>query len=299
MAVPAAVVAIVNPVSGAGCDARALDERKALLRRHFSAARIDGAVHVTSRPQHASELAIDAVSSGAGLVIAWGGDGTTNEIACALAGTSAAMGIIPAGSGNGLAAALHLPRDADAAVAIALGTNERRVDAGEMEGRLFFNIAGIGADAAIAQRFNAQPKGRRGMGPYVRIAMQEAFRYRGRRYRITLDGEQLTRDGLIIAFANGQEYGNRIRVAPAAVVDDGRLDAVILEDRPPLMRLWHGRHLALKHIERVPGVLVRRIESASVEAEEDILFHVDGELGRAGRVVHVRVRPGVLTVRVP
>lgn len=295
----AAVVAIVNPVSGAGCDARSLEERTARLRARFSATGIDGAVHVTSRPRHARELASEAVSTGARLVIAWGGDGTINEIACALAGTPTAMGIIPSGSGNGLAAALRLPRAVDAAVAIAFGTNERRVDAGDIEGRLFFNIAGVGADAAIAQRFNAQPKGRRGMVPYVRIAMAEAFRYRARRYRITLDGEPLVRKALVVAFANGQEYGNRIRVAPDAVLDDGLLDAVILDDRSPIMRLWHGRHLALNQIQRAPGVVVRRIKAAAVEADEDILFHVDGELGRAGRAVHVRVRPGVLRVRVP
>lgn len=295
----APVVVIVNPVSGAGCDARAIETRTALLHRHFSAAHIDGTVHVTSGPQHARELASAAVSSGAGLVIAWGGDGTTNEVACALVGTSTSLGVVPAGSGNGLAAALGLPRRTDAAIVAALGTKERRVDAGEIEGRLFFNIAGIGADVSIARRFNAQPRGRRGMGPYVKIALQEAFHYHGRRYRITLDGEELTKDALIVAFANGQEYGNRIRIAPAAVVDDGRLDAVILEDRPPLLRLWHARHLAFGHVERTPGALVRRITSASVAADEDIFFHVDGETCRAGRVVHVRVRPGVLTVRVP
>lgn len=137
------------------------------------------------------------------------------------------------------------------------------------------------------------------MGPYVRIALQEAFQYRGRRYRITLDGDSLTTDALLIAFANGREYGNRIEIAPSAVIDDGCLDAIILEDRSPLRRLWHARHLALRHIERAPGVLVRRIKAATVEADEDILFHVDGEMGRAGGVVHVRVRPGELTVRVP
>lgn len=295
----APVVAIVNPVSGPGCDAGAVAERTALLQQHFGAACFDGVVHVTSGPHHARELAAEAVSSGAGLVIAWGGDGTINEVACALAGTSTVLGLIPAGSGNGLAAALGLPHQPDAAAAIAFGTKERRVDAGEIEGRLFFNIAGLGADAAIAERFNAQPKGRRGMASYVRIALEEAFHYHGRRYRITLDGEPLTADALIVAFANGQEYGNRIRIAPSAIVDDGRLDAVVLEDRSPLRRLWDARHVALGHAERAPGVLLRRIQTATVETDGDILFHVDGETCRAGRVVQVRVRPGVLTVRVP
>lgn len=295
----APVVAILNPVSGAGADAAALERRTALLRKQFAAAGIAGDIRVTTRPRHARELAAEAVSSGAGLVIAWGGDGTTNEIASALAETSTALGVIPSGSGNGLAAALGVPRSAEAAIKVALGTSARPVDAGEIEGRLFFNVAGVGADAAIAERFNAQPPRQRGMRWYLRIALHEAFRYRGTRYRVTLDGDRWPTDALIIAFANGQEYGNGLRIAPSAIVDDGKLDAVIIEDRPALERLWHARYLMRGTIDRAPRVHIRRIASAVVEADEDIVFHLDGEVYRAGKVVHVRVRPRVLTVRVP
>src|SRR5207248_5296899 len=141
--------------------------------------------------------------------------GTVNEVGRVLAGTSIPLGIVPAGSGNGFAAELGLPRQPAGAIDVAINGRDRRVDAGEMDGRLFFNIAGIGFDAVVAEQFNLQGTlGNRGMGPYVRIGVLEIFRYRAATYRVTLDREEIVSHALVIAFANGREYGNRIRVAP-------------------------------------------------------------------------------------
>jgi diacylglycerol kinase family enzyme len=174
------------------------------------------------------------------------------------------------------------------------------VDAGEIDGRLFFNIAGIGIDAVIAEQFNTQGRlGRRGLWPYVRIGLREFFRYRGLEYRVTLDDESVTSHALVIAFANGREYGNRIRLAPNARMDDGRLEALVVEDRSPLARLFAARHLALGTADRAPRITRRSVSSAVVETDGDILYHVDGEVGRARARVDVRIRPGVPKVRVP
>src|SRR5437667_122349 len=109
-------------------------------------------------------------------------------------------------------------------------------------------LAGAGANPDIAatrvallnRRFQAAGVNG-GMGPYVRIGVVEIFRYRAGTYRVTLDGEEIVSNALVIAFANGREYGNRIRVAPQALVDDGKLEAVVVEDRGPFARLWTGR----------------------------------------------------------
>jgi YegS/Rv2252/BmrU family lipid kinase len=298
--VPAAdVVAIVNPLSGAGATPGVAEQRVALLTARFAAARIDGAVHLTQRSGHAGELARAAVAAGAQTVIAWGGDGTINEVGTALAGTRAVLGVIPAGSGNGFASEIGVPTLPDAAIEVALHGRDRPIDAGEVEGRLFFNIAGIGFDAVIAERFNLQSLGRRGMGPYVRIGLRETFRYRAVRYRIVLDDEELVTTALLIAFANGREYGNRIRLAPHARMDDGKLEAIVVEDRTPLARLWTGRHLALGTADRAPRVIARSIRTARVEADGELLYHLDGEIGRARGSVTVRIRDKLLTVRVP
>ena len=151
----------------------------------------------------------------------------------------------------------------------------------------------------VAEQFNARTLGHRGMGPYVGIGLREMFRYRAGTYRVSLDGETLVSTALVIAFANGREYGNRIRVAPQALVDDGKLEAVVVEDRAPLSRLWTGRHLAFGTAHKATRVVLRSIASARIETEGDILYHVDGEVGRAHGAVDVRIRPRLLKVRVP
>ena len=294
------VFAIVNPLSGAGANPDVAATRVALLTRRFEAAGVSGAVHLTERRGHAAELAAAAVARGVRTVLAWGGDGTINEVGSILAGTSIVLGIVPAGSGNGFAAELGVPWQPSDAIDVAIKGRDRQVDAGEIDGRLFFNIAGIGFDAVVAEQFNLRGTlGHRGMGPYVRIGIVETFRYRAATYRVTLDGEEIVSNALVIAFANGREYGNRIRVAPQALVDDGKLEAVVVEDRGPFSRLWTGRHLALGTADQAAGVRLRSIVSARVESDREILYHVDGEVGRAQGSVDVRIRPRLLKVKVP
>ena len=293
------VVAIVNPLSGAGATPDIAGRRVGFLERRFASAGIAGRVHLTERGGHARDLARAAIDAGVSLVIAWGGDGTINEVASTLAGSRTPLGIIPAGSGNGFANELGLSPEPGLALETALHGRDRRIDGGEFDGRRFFNIAGTGIDAVVAERFNTRALGRRGMLPYVQIALREAFRYRGARYRLVLDGEEIVTTAMLIAFANGREYGNRIRVAPGAKLDDGKLEVIVVEDRAPMARLWHCRHLAFGTIERAPGIIVRGGATASVETDGDIIYHLDGEIGRARGRVDVRVLPQALTVRVP
>jgi YegS/Rv2252/BmrU family lipid kinase len=293
------VVAIVNPLSGAGATPDVARARVERLERRLADAGVNGRVHLTERGGQARELTRAALDAGASLVIAWGGDGTINEVASTLARSPTPLGIIPAGSGNGFANELGLDSDPDRAIETSLTGRNRTIDGGEFDGRLFFNIAGTGLDAAVAAQFNRRALGRRGMWPYVRIALRELFRYQGLRYRLVFDREELVTDALLVAFANGREYGNRIRLAPDAKIDDGRLDAVVVTDRPPLSRVWDCRHLALGRVERTPGFSLRRIETATIEADGDIVYHLDGEIGVARGRVEVRVVPAALTVRVP
>jgi diacylglycerol kinase (ATP) len=293
------VVAIVNPLSGAGAKPDVAAERVALLERRLTVSSIAGRVHVTRHAGHASQIAAEAVANRASLVIAWGGDGTINEVGRALAGTGVVLGIIPAGSGNGFAHDLGLPHDPAEAMNVILHGRNRDVDAGEIDGRPFFNIAGIGFDAIIAQQFNSRSLGQRGLWPYIRIGLSQAFRYRGVHYRVTLDNETSEAEALLIAFANGKEYGNKLQLAPHARLDDGRLEAVVVADRPPLARLWSGRHLPFGTPHRASGVTFKSIRSAKIEADAPILYHVDGEPGLADRSLAVGIRPGVLRVRVP
>ena len=292
------VVAIVNPLSGAGAAPDVARRRIALLERRLADAGRHGRVQLTERGGHARELARAALDDRASLVIAWGGDGTINEVASTLSGSGTPLGIIPAGSGNGFANELGLDPDPERAIQMVLTGRDRAIDGGEFDGRLFFNIAGTGFDACVAAQFNARSLGRRGMLPYVQIAARELFFYKGLRYRVLLDGEELITNALLIAFANGREYGNRIRLAPGALMDDGKLETIIVEDRSVIARILSTRHVALGRIERTPGVIVRGVETARIETDGDIVYHLDGEIGHARGAVDVRVLPKALIVRV-
>lgn len=293
------LVAIVNPLSGAGANPDVAAARVALLEARIKAAGMRGDVHVTEGAGHARVLAASAVADGATVVIAWGGDGTINEVGNALVGSDTALGIVPAGSGNGFARNLNLPLSPVDAIDVALTGSDRRVDVGLVEDRAFFNIAGFGFDAAIATLFNACEQGRRGLWPYIRIGSSQAFTYQASRYRVTLDHERFETRALMIAFANGSEYGNGLRLAPHAQLDDGRLEAAIVEDRPSLARLWTARHLALGSAPRARGVTWRSVRQAEIGAESGSLqYHLDGEPCTAEGLVAIGLRARALRVRV-
>jgi len=259
----------------------------------------EGTVRLTEGPGHALELARAAVAARVAVVCAWGGDGTVNEVARAVAGTGTALGVVPAGSGNGLARELGIPWGPVAALGVALGRRERVIDVGDIEGRLFVNLAGIGLDAHVALRFNARRSGRRGLWPYLAIGARELLRYRAREYAIRV-GEKTWRErALVVVCANARQYGGGAVVAPTARPDDGHLDLVVVAERRPFVALRDALHLFRGTLDRAPGVCTARVTTVEIAGPEPILFHVDGEAVAGGPVVTVRIRPAVLRVRVP
>jgi YegS/Rv2252/BmrU family lipid kinase len=291
------IAAIINPVSGAGMDPHVAERRVALIRDELNRRELDGSIRVTERSGHARELALSAIADGADLLIVWGGDGTLNEVGAAAAGSATSIGIIPAGSGNGFAAALGIPRDPSMALAKALGSHVRAIDIGVIGNRRFLNIAGIGVDARIAGLFNQRSKGSRGKWPYISIGVREGCRYRSGEYIVQLDGRPARYRALLIAFANGREYGMGASLAPRAQLDDGLLDAFIVEDRSVVARFWHARHLASGRVERAPHVITAKVRSAFVESSEPMEFHVDGETDSAIGRLDIGVLPRALLVR--
>lgn len=278
-------------------DPHVAERRVALLRDELMKRDVRSAIHLTERAGHARELAAAAAAAQADLVIVWGGDGTLNDVGSALAGSRTALGLIPAGSGNGLAHALRVPGDPYQALDKALGPSSRRIDVGVIGHRRFLNVAGIGADARIARLFNRRARGSRGRWPYISIGLTQAIRYRSNEYRVELDGSEVRGRALLIAFANGCEYGMGAILAPRAALDDGWLDAFVIEDRPVLARFWDARHLARGTVERAPGVVQRKVRTAVIESAERIEFHVDGEPDYADGRVEVSLMPAALTVK--
>ena len=291
------IVAIINPVSGAGADPAVAERRVSAIRDEAQRRGLSAEIHLTKSGGHARELATASAAANVDLVIVWGGDGTINEVGGALIHSSTTLALIPAGSGNGLAAALGTPRESRAALAVAFDGVTRTIDAGMMANRPFFNIAGIGFDARVARLFNERGMGRRGGWPYIMIGVREGCTYQGVEYSIEFDGEARRVRALLIAFANGREYGMGACLAPLAELDDGLLDATVVEYLPMLARFWDARHLAMGTAHRAKSVTTKRVVRAVIEADGPMEFHVDGEVAVQSNRIEVEIVPGALKVR--
>jgi YegS/Rv2252/BmrU family lipid kinase len=293
------IAVIINPISGTGRRPDEARRRAELAASLIERRGLEAQVFLTERGGHARELAQTAVAQGASLCIAWGGDGTINEVASALAFSKVALAVVPSGSGNGLARELAIPLQPAAAFEVALGGRDQLIDAGEIEGRLFFNVAGLGFDARVAHEFAATGQSRRGFGRYISIAMRELIRFVPDDYTITANGTRLETRALFIAIANSRQYGNGATIAPGARIDDGALDVVVVGERSPWSAIMQMPALFSGKVDRLPGVTIIPTADVEIAARHDMVYHVDGEPALAGRIVKARVHAGALHVRVP
>jgi YegS/Rv2252/BmrU family lipid kinase len=209
------------------------------------------------------------------------------------------FGVIPSGSGNGLARELMIPCDVEQAFATAFAASERVIDAGEIEGRLFFNVAGVGLDARVAHEFAATGLQRRGFARYIEIATQQLWAFQAGQYRIVTDGVATETRALIIAVANGRQYGNGAVIAPDARIDDGRLDVIVVGERSALRALTQMPMLFSGRIARVPGITMIPAHDVVITAGDPMIYHADGEPCVGGTSIRIRIRPRALRVRVP
>jgi diacylglycerol kinase (ATP) len=293
------VAVIINPISGTGGRLDVARARAEQAAAFLAAHDVEPDVFLTERVGHARELALSTLSRGVSLVIAWGGDGTINEVASVLAFGPVALAVIPSGSGNGLARELRIPFAPERALAVALGDHELVIDAGQLDGRLFFNVAGIGLDARVAHEFSAGGLVRRGFLRYLEITARELFTYRPDEHTIVTDGESQRERALLIAIANARQYGNGALIAPEARLDDGRLDVVVIAHRSPLRALVQVPRVFMGQIARVPGVTIRRAKEVEITSARPVLYHVDGEPFIGGASIRGRVEPRALRVKIP
>ncbi len=293
------VAVIINPISGTGGRLHVARDRAELAASLIAGRGYESQIFITERPGHGRELASAALAQGASLVLAWGGDGTVNEVGSALAFRDAALAIVPSGSGNGLARELRIPFDPVSAIDVALRGRERRIDAGELDGRLFFNVAGIGLDACVAHRFAADGLVHRGFRRYATITVRELFTYKPDYHTIVTDGRTVRARTLLIAIANARQYGNGALIAPEAQLDDGRLDVVVVPALSPLAALVQVPRMFSGRIATVPGVTMSSAVDIQVTSGQPVLYHVDGEPHTGAAVVAARPWPAALRVVVP
>ena len=287
---------ILNPVSGRNV-------RRPWLARHvrdFIATRgLTADLVLTECPGHATRLAQAALAAGCDRVIAIGGDGTMNETAQALLHSPAALGLVPCGSGNGLALHLGIPTRLPEALALAADPAARvaAIDTGTVNGRPFFNAMGFGFDAEVSRRFNLLT--RRGLPAYVKTTCAALFGYRPETYHIRNGTAELTTPAFIVTVANSDQYGNDCFIAPGARVDDGRLDLTVIKRANAFNTLPLVARLFSKRIDGSPSVARLQGAHFTIERAAPGLIHTDGETHETGALVDIVVRPRSLRIMVP
>jgi len=293
---PTRIGVIINPISGRrGSHAGEADRRRAFIAQQTTAAGVTADIRMTEAQGHARVLAQECVASGCQVVVAMGGDGTVNEVAQGLLGSDAPLGIVPCGSGDGLALGLKLPTSWQHALQVAMRGTTSRMDVGYVNDRLFLNVAGIGFDAAVGQLF-ATRKTRGALG-YVSKSFSLVWSYEALHYELECGDEWRSGRKFLIGFANAPEYGNGAVLAPDADIRDGLLDVLIADGGSPLRQIWRARRLFWNRRAQAEGLERLRTRTARVTGDR-MVAHVDGEVFEASGALDVRVVPLALAIRV-
>lgn len=280
---------IINPVSGTRSK-RGLDS---LIEDRLARAGFATDLRFTTCRGDATRLALEAVEAGYYGVIAVGGDGTVNETARALCDSRLAMGIIPTGSGNGLARHLSIPMDIKGALRVISRDFIKACDYATANGRPFFCTCGFGFDAAVSHRFARQH--RRGLTTYLKSAVEEFVHFKESAYNIAIDGKvPFEKDAFLVAVANASQYGNNAFIAPMASITDGKLDLVVVHKGNPLTKMLVGVELMTGTISNNAMVDVVKVEQVVIERPAAGEAHIDGEPIELPARIDIRVHPAEL-----
>jgi len=287
------ILIIINPISGKGKK----DGLSILFQKYLNNDVFEKEIVVTQYPGHATQLAAEAVRNKSDFVVVAGGDGSVNETAKALVNTNVALGIVPKGSGNGLANHLKIPSSTKKAISIISRMKTDKIDAYTINGKYGFNLSGIGFDARIAYLFNKSDQ--RGFWTYLRMILKEYFRYCPKEYNIKTTDRAYKTTSLLVSFANSNQFGNHARIAPRASLKDGKLDVVMLKKVSPFMAPFMGIAMLSGIIHFFPFVNYLRFSEFKAEVPANDFLHIDGDPAECPEELHVKVNPLSLKVIVP
>ena len=262
---------IINPISGAGTGAKV----ETLVNQSSLAQKFIVEICKTQARGHAIELAREATEKNYYGVIAVGGDGTVNEVASSLVNTTTALGIIPTGSGNGLARHLHIPTNPAKAIEYISSTKVETIDTLKINNRFAVNVSGLGYDGYVAWLFDKE--GKRGLSNYTRIGLREYFKYPSANFEIEADGKSMKATAHMVVIANASQFGNAAIISPNSDLKDGMLDVIVVK-RPSLI------HLPLTFYRLFTGSLkpdanikMMQCKKLKVQASRPVHLHIDGE----------------------
>jgi len=288
---------VINPTAGPALRRLRVECQVEMARRVCAAEDADCEIVVTTSPGQGRKAAADFVRDQCTVIVAWGGDGTVNEVASAVAFHAPAFAIVPSGSGNGLARELGISDRPERALLTAIHGSERTIDVGELDGRFFVNLAGVGFDASVAYAFSRLVG--RGLVGYINATLREFLAYKPDTYTIRTETMTIRRTALLIEVANGRQFGNGAFIAPNAHLDDGRLDLVVVGWYSPLRALWNVRRLFAGTIDQAADVELRTATTITISAARPMRYHIDGEVRLGGQSLSATVHPKALRIRVP
>lgn len=281
---------LINPISG-GKNKKMFEK---LARKHLDVNLFDAEFIVTEHANHASELAKKALADEIDLLVAVGGDGTINEIAKELLNTATPLAIVPEGSGNGLARYLGISTDISQAIKKINAFQMITIDSGLINGHAFFNVAGMGFDALISDRFAGNIT--RGPVGYLKIVLEEISKYKAQTYKLNIDGNIFERKAFMISIANSPQYGNNAYIAPGASAHDGLLDICIIKPFPLIQFPVMIYHLFSRTAHQSDYVEIIKGKRIIIERPEQGPIHLDGEPVELSQKLTVEVLPFSLKV---
>ncbi len=292
MAAKTKIVFIINPIAGTrkvpnleNLAAKLLDDNWKLqfMRTEFAG--------------HSTQIVKKKLKKGVKHFVAVGGDGTVNEVASELVGTKACMGIVPCGSGNGLARSLKIPLKPERALQCISQGLSRQIDVGQINGKYFFCTCGVGFDAKIGKKFSEQST--RGFHTYIKTTLREYLTYRPKKYKIKIDGEKKSTRAFLITVANAGQYGNNAYIAPKAQIDDGKLEVCILKPFPHRHTFGLGMKLFTRNMDKSKYLDLQSCTSLVFCKKKMFDFHVDGDPIKLVGPVRIEVIPNGLNIIAP
>lgn len=284
------IIFIVNPISGT-------QGKKAILK--WIDERLDRTLYEyevvkTEYAGHATEIAANAVKEGIDIVVAIGGDGTINETARSLIHSNTALGIIPCGSGNGLARHLRIPMDPKAAIDILNENNQIQMDYGKINNIPFFCTCGVGFDAFVSLKF--ADSGKRGLLTYLENTLHESLTYQPETYEIENEEGTVRHKAFLIACGNASQYGNNAYITPQASLTDGLMDVTILEPFTVLDVPSLSFQLFNKTIDQNSRIKTMRAKKIKIHRNKPGVFHYDGDPIMGNEDLEVEIVPHGLNV---
>ena len=279
------IIFIVNPISGT----KTKDALPALAEQYIDANIYDYEIVKTEYAGHAAEIATQCAREQKDICVAVGGDGTVNEVARSLTQSQTALGIIPCGSGNGLARHLCLPMDMKQALEVINSGKTDAFDYGVINDQPFFCTCGMGFDAYVSQKF--ADSGKRGLATYVENVLKGGLTYKPDTYLITDETGEREYKAFLVACANASQYGNNAYIAPEASMQDGLLDVIIIEPFNILEAATVGFDLFAKTLKNNAHIRTFQSRSIHIHRDQPGAVHFDGDPIMMGTDINVRIVP--------